>query len=468
MANLVSVVIPSYNSAHLVSAAVQSVLQQTYANVEAIIVDDGSTDDTRQVAERWVAQDQRVVYIHQQNKGLGGARNTGIDHAKGEFIAFLDADDLFYPDKIRLQLELLLSQPELGMVLGGYRFADVKTDEDLAEQRPWQHHPNLNLDTWLMGCPTSPCGVLARTEWVRRVGGFASLRRAEDKDMWLRMAYAGCQMAWTPEVVCAYRIHADQMTHDGRAQKEVTLQVLNRFFAQPGLPEAICAKQNQSIGAATLEGAFREYGSAQLDTAPHTLREAIQLNPALLQASDGADQWPSVLYAMLSWATSPHARGVAAYANRFFDHLPEEASGLSVYRADVLLTGSIWAATDACQVNNLSLAAKHLSEVAIADAALPGRADFVSRRLVDYVKGLPPDMQILCINRFFEALPSSLQVWKKVYAKTMGTLHIALGFHAYHQDNPKQAAQAMLKGIRWSPTWATNRGVISILAKWFK
>ena len=91
----VSVIIPCYNHAHYLCRAVQSVLAQTYADWEAIIVDDGSTDNTREVATRF--SDPRVRYIYQENRGLSAARNTGISAAQGSYLAFLDADDELEP-----------------------------------------------------------------------------------------------------------------------------------------------------------------------------------------------------------------------------------------------------------------------------------------------------------------------------------------------------------------------------------
>ena len=90
--NLVSVIIPTYNRAHLIKRSAMSVLNQTYSNLELIIVDDGSTDNTEEVVKS--IDDNRVIYIKQPNQGACAARNNGIDHAKGEFIAFQDSDDV--------------------------------------------------------------------------------------------------------------------------------------------------------------------------------------------------------------------------------------------------------------------------------------------------------------------------------------------------------------------------------------
>jgi glycosyltransferase involved in cell wall biosynthesis len=112
-AGLVSVVIPTYNRAHLIGRAIESVLDQTYQPVEVIVVDDGSSDNTREVVERY---DPRVRYIRQANAGAATARNTGLRVARGEFLALLDSDDEWFPWKLEAQVRVLDRYPEIGMV----------------------------------------------------------------------------------------------------------------------------------------------------------------------------------------------------------------------------------------------------------------------------------------------------------------------------------------------------------------
>ena len=109
----VSIIIPSFNSAHFVVDAVESVLKQTVHSTEIIVIDDGSTDDTQ---ARLAPRRDRITVIHQNNAGLSGARNTGLRAASGEWVAFLDADDAWHPRKLELQLKALQSQPGPGLI----------------------------------------------------------------------------------------------------------------------------------------------------------------------------------------------------------------------------------------------------------------------------------------------------------------------------------------------------------------
>src|SRR2546423_6262072 len=121
---LISVIIPSYNSAHFVAHAVQSALGQTYQPLEVIVVDDGSTDGTRWILDTYMEQ---IHYVYQANKGLPGARNTGIRHAQGEFLAFLDADDEWHSGKLSAQVPLLCADRRVALVHSDLTYLDVST-----------------------------------------------------------------------------------------------------------------------------------------------------------------------------------------------------------------------------------------------------------------------------------------------------------------------------------------------------
>ena len=128
---LVSVVVPTYNYAHFLPVALDSVLAQTDRDWECIIVDDGSTDDTAGVADAYVRRDPRFRYVHQANRGLAGARNTGVRNARGDAIQFLDADDRLLPPKLERHAAYLDSHPECDIVYGDVWFFRSETPDVL-------------------------------------------------------------------------------------------------------------------------------------------------------------------------------------------------------------------------------------------------------------------------------------------------------------------------------------------------
>jgi teichuronic acid biosynthesis glycosyltransferase TuaG len=127
---LVSVIMPAFNAEKYIEESINSVIGQTFLNWELIIINDGSTDSTEHIAGKYAATDARVKLVTQENKRLGAARNTGILNSKGNWIAFLDADDLWMPDKLKKQLCVAKTEPKAGVIFtDGFTFYDnsIKT-----------------------------------------------------------------------------------------------------------------------------------------------------------------------------------------------------------------------------------------------------------------------------------------------------------------------------------------------------
>lgn len=239
---LVSVVIPSYNCARFVPAAIRSALAQTYRNIEIIVVDDGSTDDTRAAVE---AFGKSVRYIHQANQGLPGARNTAIKVANGELLAFLDADDEWLPEKLQVQVPLLSADPRVALVHSDLTFLDVETGKQYQQYQPRERFKGQCYGTLFFGNNVTPSTVVARAAAVKDVGLFdASLvTGCEDFDLWLRLARHH-SFAYCPQPLTIYRLHGSNMTRNhlrmGQAVLAVTLKAL---AADPTLRTMVGARR---------------------------------------------------------------------------------------------------------------------------------------------------------------------------------------------------------------------------------
>ena len=130
---LVSVIIPCYNQAQYLPDALGSVLAQTYPHWECIVVNDGSPDNTEEVAQQWCEKDNRFRYLHKQNGGLSSARNAGLDAAKGDYIQFLDADDAIHSEKLEIQTGTLQNSAENALSITNYM---ASTAHDLTQKHP--------------------------------------------------------------------------------------------------------------------------------------------------------------------------------------------------------------------------------------------------------------------------------------------------------------------------------------------
>jgi glycosyltransferase involved in cell wall biosynthesis len=207
----VSVVIPTYNRANYVLDAVESVRNQTYQDFEIIVIDDGSTDNTREVLSRLI-DEEAIVYHYQENSGESSARNRGISLAKGTYIAFLDSDDLFQPTKLEKQVDYLDNYPNDAFVHSWYSKFD-NTGKDLGRRKTsifsgWIY-PKALL-TWKV--LISPSCVMVRSRIMDEVGGFdVDQYWGADLDMWRRIILnypIGC----IPEVLAEVRVHPENLS----------------------------------------------------------------------------------------------------------------------------------------------------------------------------------------------------------------------------------------------------------------
>ena len=240
----VSVIIPVYNCDGYISQAIDSILAQTYQSYEIIVIDDGSTDNTRKAMEPYM---ETIHYVYQENQGVSAARNHGIDLARGELIAFLDADDFFLPDKLTAQLRVFDAQPNLGIVHSGWRRVNQQ-GETIKDETPWDYVPNLNLEGWLRWKPIGTMGTLMfRRDWLQQVGSFEpGLSQAEDVDLLLRLSVKGCEAEWLRQSTVCYRQHDRNTMRDGVSQARSINWVLDKFFAsRESLPLGISLFEKQ-------------------------------------------------------------------------------------------------------------------------------------------------------------------------------------------------------------------------------
>lgn len=240
--SLVSVVIPAYNCDRYLPQAIASVQQQTYPHWEIIVIDDGSTDQTQAAIAPYRSD---IRYVYQKNQGVSAARNHGIELAQGEWIAFLDADDFFFPDKLAAQVAMFYDQPDLGIVHSGWQrvTADGKFIMDV---KPWEQVPVLNLESWLRWKPVLPSAMMFRREWLVKAGGFdPRFPPAEDTELTLRLARLGCKADWLKQVTVGYRQHDQSAMSKGLPQARSLAAVIDDFFSHGDIPEYLRRQESQ-------------------------------------------------------------------------------------------------------------------------------------------------------------------------------------------------------------------------------
>lgn len=206
---LVSVIIPTCNRRDLVLATLQSVFQQTYSHYEVLVVDDGSTDDTA-TALAPLAASGRIRYIAQSNGGVARARNTGIAASKGSFLAFLDDDDLWPPDKLRWQVEYLEAHPEIGIV-GGTCILFTTPFEEIGYHGGPQRV--VEFEEMFCGSPySSPGQTLIRRSILEKIGLFdTDIWAVDDLDLYMRISRVS-KAAFLPHLSLYYRQHSNSVS----------------------------------------------------------------------------------------------------------------------------------------------------------------------------------------------------------------------------------------------------------------
>ncbi len=212
---LVSTVIPVYNGERFLDATLRSAVTQNYRPHEVIVVDDGSTDATPEIAKRF----SEIHYIRQENAGPAAARNAGIDNAAGDLICYLDADDLMVPGRIARQASYLLERPRAGCVLGRQELLV----EPGIEPPAWVRMPRLPAPGSDTAKPNQnpyfpPCTMLARSWVFDLVGPFdPTFRIGEDVDWLFRVWDHGIEIGVLDEVVLLRRLHDANLTHDAKS-----------------------------------------------------------------------------------------------------------------------------------------------------------------------------------------------------------------------------------------------------------
>lgn len=247
----ISVIIPTYNNAHLISQALESVFAQSFRDYEVIVVDDGSTDHTREILAPYTAG---ITYHRQVNQGLAVARNVGLGLARGEYVTYLDADDIWHPENLRVKHEVLTRFPELGGVFSEFLIFDAsgvrsshgtrelfpffqRTGRDFKDIFQQTHAVQVGdgrsatvyaghiFDNLFWGNFILPSSMVFNRSFAQAVGEFrAHMRTQQDYEYWLRFSKHH-PFAYVDDVLVKYRRHSQQLTDHSKIER-ILLAVL--------------------------------------------------------------------------------------------------------------------------------------------------------------------------------------------------------------------------------------------------
>lgn len=280
----VSVVIPIYNYGHYLPDALDSVLGQTATDWECLIVDDGSTDETPEVARRYAERDSRFRYLRQENRGPAAARNNAMRNSTGEFLQFLDADDKLAPFKLALHSRYLDEHPGVDLVYGVATFFRTEEPDKVLYSlhghlsRPMMQKVGSNAEALRKLQEyniTPPVAIMMRRSVIDRVGYFNETSRGtEDWDYWLRCAIAGCEIRYVEsETVGFMRTHSDSASRSTERMIRALIGAAKTFHETPAAKQwtgsILPAIYELSMGIDAVEHGRRREGIRRLDAAAH-------------------------------------------------------------------------------------------------------------------------------------------------------------------------------------------------------
>lgn len=279
---IISIVIPTYNAERTILKTVESVQQQTFSDIEIILINDGSTDLSLELLQN--VKDERLKIFSYENGGLCVARNRGISHATGEFIAFLDADDLWTPDKLELQFAALQQHPEAGVAYSWTYFLDEKTKVTYTGASTL-FEGNVQANLLVNNFIASGSNPLIRRQAIESTGDFDStLKSCEDWDYWLRLS-AYWSFVVVPKHQIFYLQSSSSMSSKVKTMEEAGLIVIDKAFQVA--PSELKSLKKQSLAWLYLycTQQYLKSNTKSIDAvsrAGEKLLKAIRLHPQIL------------------------------------------------------------------------------------------------------------------------------------------------------------------------------------------
>ena len=361
----VSVIIPTYNCDRYICQAIDSVLAQTFQDLEIIVMDDGSTDNTRLVLERYGDQ---IRYIYQENQERSVARNNGIRQSTGEYVAFLDADDVWREDKLARQVKVLDRHPEVSLVYAqaaiiGGDGAWPRGDEIVAIgwglARPARIYNRLALRNFIPA-PT----VMVRRQCFDEVGYFdESLVYVEDWDMCLRVAEK-YKVAFVPQILAGYRIanQGNMLSRlDGYSVQQGIVRIAEKIPAPSAADsEDLTYLKAKALGRAYIRAACLDYALDHLDDAQRNFSLAVANDPNLLR-----DPMSAIRVILEEGAYFAYGLGaqmdLLEFVRTVFSNLPEAAHTLAIHQPRAIARAYVALAQRDYAHYRMSLARRHLS-----------------------------------------------------------------------------------------------------------
>lgn len=453
---LFSIVIPAWNQAGFLEETLHSVLSQTCPDFEIVVVDDASADESSEVVRSF--DDPRIrLAVHTENRGLPAARNTGIRNSTGRYIALLDADDLFLPEKLASHLEYATSHPDVGATYN----ARFELNHDAATIRGiWRPPPDVGLLELVQGFPFAPSDLVIRRDWVVRVGMFGEEHRwgAEDLDFACRLALAGCRFASVDRILNRRRYHAGSRKRHLLLLKRLRDYdaAMEKIFTDPRCPPQVIAARGTARADKLLEVGYLALRFGVPDLGQKWLEEAHDLIPEFFEGQ------PSPFVNFLVHQSTldeneDHGRLLAQLVGALPTRLADTRRSLHW----AVSQGFLWRGIRAIVWNRNATGHELLSRAKEMDATIDQA--FVAK-LMDQLITLEYFLGRRKAEPVLRELESSLSSFTR-FKSIRGGMAFDAAFRSFRAGEHRNVPPLLFSAIRNEPKLLFNRGCASLMMR---
>lgn len=451
----VSVIIPAYNGAKDLGAAIQSVLVQTYPNFELVIVDDASVDNTAEIVAQF--DDSRIKYIVQKvNKGVDAARRLAIESSSGEILAFLDQDDLYHPEKLEAHVNLYAAHPEIGFSYNS-RFELNHSANSI--RGIWRPPQKITLADLILGFPIAPSEMVLRRKWAPFIDLSAepTLIHGGEYVITGRLFLSGCQFGSIDRVLNYRRHHAQRTFSKLAVRCESELEAQQRIFADTRCPSDVMALRNTAFANTYKLWAYVALLQDETALGQQYLREAIRLDPLILKGKHC-----ELVNFFLIWSIDDENHDHAALLKQIFAQLPSEIAYLSKEYDWAVARGYLLKGVRAVIWDRPADADRHFARAAELGARFDeSLVSQLTRDLLNYETAFGEaavQQKIRALSPYLAKLGGSANV-----RKLSGRYSVNRAFQSYSVGEYAQVPRCIVPAIASDPRYLTNRGVLSIL-----
>ena len=451
----VSVVIPTYGGAEFLGEAIQSVLRQTYQDFELIVVNDASPDATDEVVRQF--DDPRLRYIkHEQNRGVANARKTGVMQSRGAFIAHLDQDDFFHPEKLQAHVDYLDQHPDVGFTYNSrYELYPVSG----AVREILRPSPELTLADFVLGFPLAPSVWVQRREWILRdeIWEEQTFYRGREIVICGRLYMAGCKFAMIDRVLNYRRYHRDRVIKNVARQCEAERTCQQIIFNDPRFPPELLALQEIASSNIYAMWSYVAYLQGDVDLGSELLASAVRLNPALLEGAP-----PTIVNDLIVDSIDGEHTHHENILKSMFENLPQEIRALSKYQPWAVTRGYLMQGTRAVIWDRMAEAREYFSHV----NGVPGQFDrSFLEWLTSHLLAYEAEFGVKAVSSVIKTLSAHLSDLGISNAdhKLKGCYYANRAFENFRLGNFHEAQTSAFRAFLNYPVNLGNKGLLSVM-----